>query len=307
MSNIEFDVLIDKREGLKFHSYDLLRNFHHANAIPLLDYYYQADKFGRLVIPKVHFSFQSWFEKEGKNLLFDEMGHMTVMLENMIIEYCDLVESLLKKKLIIKNFDMDNVFVNVYVGVPTLCVLLTEVTEVECIGVQDRNLAWDCPRKLMVWCENQCDIKMDKLTKRFCNFLGKSNCNVRKLKKYPHNWDDVTKGEYLMSLVDSNHSQMRFLLNDSGLTWPFSENLPQRSDNLPELLQAILDWDELERNVGHNILDFFSYVIVLRNCYKHFEDLPKKIKDKLISRKTLIEYIELWQSDFWIKVYERLG
>lgn len=151
------------------------------------------------------------------------------------------------------------------------------VTKVPYEGVVQRKLTWDCPRKFISWCEDQCHVTRDSLTERFCAFLGESNCDVEKLRRYPHNWDDAIKGEYLMSLVASDHSNMWLLLRGSDLTWPFAENSPQRSCNLPELLQSILAW-EAQRGRKYNILDFFSYIILLRNCYKHREDLPQNIK-----------------------------
>lgn len=85
MLSSSFDVMICKKEGLQLESYDHLRNFRHANAIPLLDYYIQEGKFGRLIVPKMHLSFQSWFERGGRSLLFDEMGHMTPVFEKLIM------------------------------------------------------------------------------------------------------------------------------------------------------------------------------------------------------------------------------
>ncbi|PUZ67856.1 hypothetical protein GQ55_3G467600 [Panicum hallii var. hallii] len=197
-------------------------------------------------------------------------------------------------------------FVNVFDEVPTLCVLLTEVTKVPYEGVVQRKLTWDCPRKFISWCEDQCHVTRDSLTERFCAFLGESNCDVEKLRRYPHNWDDAIKGEYLMSLVASDHSNMWLLLRGSDLTWPFAENSPQRSCNLPELLQSILAW-EAQRGRKYNILDFFSYIILLTNCYKHREDLPQNIKDVFIDCRALIAHIEVRTPDFWIRVYEKLG
>jgi hypothetical protein len=80
-----FDVLIDKREGLKLDSFDHLRNFRHDNAVPLLDLYIQGKKIGRVVIPKVQSSFQFWFDNGGKTKLFDERGHMTPIFKKLIM------------------------------------------------------------------------------------------------------------------------------------------------------------------------------------------------------------------------------
>ncbi|XP_039803933.1 uncharacterized protein LOC120668041 [Panicum virgatum] len=87
----------------------------------------------------------SKFDNEGKTMLFDERGHMTHIFEKLIIEYFDMFESLLKQNLILEKFDIDNMFVNIFDRVPTLRVLLTEVTKVPFIGVLNRKLAWDCP------------------------------------------------------------------------------------------------------------------------------------------------------------------
>uniref|UniRef100_K3ZCP7 Uncharacterized protein n=1 Tax=Setaria italica TaxID=4555 RepID=K3ZCP7_SETIT len=117
--------------------------------------------------------------------------------------------------------------------------------------------------KFISWCEEQCQIKRDHPTEKFCTFLEKSNCTVAKLREYSHNWADAMIGEYLMSLVSFDHSQMRSKLRDSGLTWPFHENSVHIYDNMPSLLQKILDWDKSKNCREQNISDFFSYVIVL--------------------------------------------
>lgn len=305
MFSCEFEVLIYKKEGLKMECYNLLRNFQHDNAVPLLDFFIEKKKYGCIVIPKLHSTFQYWFENTGKSLLFDTMDHMTSKLYDMIMEFCDLIESLLAQGLVLEHFDMDNIFVNVLGGVPTLQVLVTEVRKVKVVGAVDRKLSWDCAVEFLSWCEKQCNIRRDALTTDFCTFLGKSNCDMAKLRKYPHSWDDSMKGEYLMSLVASDHGRMRYLLKDSGLTWPFLE-LPRIFDNLPYLLQDILNWDERNGRL-HNTLDFFSYVILLRNLYKHYSGLPKELQDIFVNRGAIIKQIEIWTHGFWRRIYERVG
>ncbi|KAG2622076.1 hypothetical protein PVAP13_3NG287141 [Panicum virgatum] len=243
MHSFSSDVLIDKREGLPLDIFDHLRNFRHDNVVPHLDFYIQGKRFGR------------FFDNEGKTMLFDERGHMTHIFEKLIIEYFDMFESLLKQNLILEKFDIDNMFVNIFDRVPTLRVLLTEVTKVPFIGVLNRKLAWDCPP--------------------FIGDKGSShrkNCDVKKLRRYPHNCNDVIKGEYLLSLVAYDHSEIKYLPRHSGLTWPFHENSSQKSCDL-KLLQLIIAW-EAQRGKVHNVKDFFSYVILLTNCYKHREDRP---------------------------------
>lgn len=144
------------------------------------------------------------------------------------------------------------------------------VRKVKCVGTVDRKFSWDCAHQFLSWCEKQCNIKRDTLTTDFCTFLGKSTCDLAKLRKYPHNWDDSMKGDYLMSLVASDHGRMRCLLRDSGLDWPYLK-LPRIFNNLPKLLQEILDWDASNGRL-HNTFDFFSYVILVRNLYKHYKD-----------------------------------
>lgn len=85
MLSCEFGVMIYKKEGLKMDCYDLLRNFQHDNAVPLLDFFVENKKYGCIVIPKVHRTFQYWLESGGKCLLFDRMGHMTSILHDLIM------------------------------------------------------------------------------------------------------------------------------------------------------------------------------------------------------------------------------
>lgn len=87
MASCTFDIMIKKGVNIKVESYDLLRNFRHHNAIPLLDFYVEPDNpnHGRLVIPKVHSTFKAWFENGGKSMLFDKVGHMTPVLQTMLM------------------------------------------------------------------------------------------------------------------------------------------------------------------------------------------------------------------------------
>lgn len=56
------------------------------------------------------------------------------------------------------------------------------VRKVKCVGVVDRKFSWDYARQFLTWCEKQCDIRRDTLTADFSAFLGKSNCDVAKLR-----------------------------------------------------------------------------------------------------------------------------
>lgn len=87
---------------------------------------------------------------------------------------------------------------------------------------------------------------------------------------------------------------MRKWLEGSNLTWPFFDGLPRRPDRLPQLLQDILNWDQDERYKSHNVHDFFGYLILLRNSYKHFDNLPEELKVTAEINKFHFS-IDLWQ------------
>lgn len=44
-------------------------------------------------------------------------------------------------------------------------------------------------------------------------------------------------------------------------------------DNLPSLIQRILDWEEEQNDNKYNTVDEMSNIIVLRNLYKHYDKL----------------------------------
>jgi len=81
-----------------------------------------------------------------------------------------------------------------------------------------------------------------------------------------------------MSLVGTDHSNMRKYLGEhgAGLRWPFqSESRVHAS--LPSLLQKIIDWEE-DNGKKYSVSDGMEYVILLRNLYKHYDELPEEIK-----------------------------
>ncbi|GJN35461.1 hypothetical protein PR202_gb24241 [Eleusine coracana subsp. coracana] len=80
-----------------------------------------------LVLPEVDGTFQGWFEGGGKSLLFDKNGKMTTLLQNIVVEFSDLIGSLLKRNLSVQNFSMENIYVKVFQDLPPkLCILLVK-------------------------------------------------------------------------------------------------------------------------------------------------------------------------------------
>lgn len=154
---------------------------------------------------------------------------------------------------------------------------LFTVKKVKVLGAVDRKHNWDYVREFMSWCEDGCGVKRDSLTKSFCDFMGESLFTVEKLRLYPHNWDWEMKGQYLMSLVAGSHGKLRYTLSgDDNLCWPF-ENTERRYHNLPSIIRQLLEWED-NNGRDYNILDFFGYIILLRNCFKHYKKFPEEIK-----------------------------
>lgn len=153
---------------------------------------------------------------------------------------------------------------------------LCTVKKIPVLGAVDKNRNWGYVRSFMSWCEHYCSVKRDQPTDSFYKFLGTSLFTLEKLKLYPHNWDWEIKGKYL-TLVASNHSDIRLLLRGLQLHWP-SEKTPYGRDNLPSIVLQLLHWEETENARKYSTTDLFEYVILLRNCFKHYKKLPEEIK-----------------------------
>ncbi|KAL6853325.1 hypothetical protein ACP4OV_019354 [Aristida adscensionis] len=305
----DIDVMIKMKIGLNQDTYDHLRNFRHHAAVPLLDMFIKKGNPGRLVIPPLTgcTSFTSWFDHDGKDQLFNG-GHMTQLLRNMIIDLCSLTENLLEYNLIITELSEDNnVYVSLQGGSPRVLVLLEEVEKLKTVGPLDARRSWDKVRDFISLCEHGCGEVRDELTACFCNFIGSKTFKTNMLNLYPDNWSYETKGKYLMSLISADNGKMRDSLNGRipELDWPYERD-PHIFQNLPRLLCLILDWEEYENGRKFSTKEFFDYLILMRNCFKHQKKLPRQIKDILSSREAIVKTIEEWSPNIWIKIYERI-
>jgi len=274
MAACRFEVIIKKGLNLKTKSYDLLRNFKHDNAIPLLDYYTDGKQVS-FVIPKVDTSFEIWFQNEGCSQLFDHSGHMTLLFKSMIIDFCSLIGSLNKKGLIIEKFHPEDLYISMLHT--KLLVLLTEVTKVGkgCSAVDEKK-NWDHVRRFVSWCEEKCNVKMDALTESFVNFIGKTGFKVQNMKAYPDDWDYQMKGDYLMSLAASDRGSVIGFLRHAKIHWPF-QNKSLVSASLPQLINDIIEWEQQHNRRLYSISQPISYIDLLRNLYMHHQKLPPDI------------------------------
>ncbi|KAM0894504.1 hypothetical protein ACQ4PT_024457 [Festuca glaucescens] len=197
------DVLIKKGVQLKRETFELLSEFFHPNVVRILDFIDEDKNRVSFVVSTIDASFLAWLKAEGKQkqLMFDENGKMKTLFRDMIIELCDLVDSLLGKGIVIANsFNMEDFYLTISDdGIPKLVLLLT--------------------------------------------------------------------AELLNGLIESSEKK-GYLYNDR---------------------------------------DPYEYTALLKNSYKHFDELPEHVKSILVNREGLLKQIERWSPDIWKNLYEIIG
>lgn len=154
--------------------------------------------------------------------------------------------------------------------------------QVKVLSSVTKSSNWNHIKEFISWCEKSCHTKKDNLTESLCQYIGKSYFKFEHLEDYPDDWNNEKKGKYLMSLVATNHDDIRRILRNAEIDWPY-EKTSRIYDNLPKLIQKILDWEEVENDRKYETLDRMSYIILLRNLYKHYDKLSPEIKVLKIS------------------------
>ncbi|KAK1699430.1 hypothetical protein QYE76_016127 [Lolium multiflorum] len=300
MGIYERDVLIKKGVQLKRETFELLSEFFHPNAVHILDFIDEDKNRVSFVVSKVDASFLAWLKAEGKQkqLMFDENGKMKTLFRDMIIELCDLVDSLLGKGIVIANsFNMEDFYLTISDdGIPKLVLLLTAVKKPQ-YPKHDVKESWKSVRNFINSCCTECDTKLNSWGKNFSDFIGKDTFTLEMLRGYPDTWDYKMKGDYLLSLHVADQKMMRSLIKGTCVHWPKSDHV------LPELLNGLIESSE-KKGYFYNDRDPYEYTALLKNSYKHFDELPEHFKSILVNREGLLKQIERWSPDIWKNLYE---
>uniref|UniRef100_J3N5B4 Uncharacterized protein n=1 Tax=Oryza brachyantha TaxID=4533 RepID=J3N5B4_ORYBR len=126
----KLDIMIRKGSEIKKDTYDIMNNFQHVTCIPFLAFYNESNM-GRLTLPSIVKSFfDNWIKDEGQQLLLDEQGNMSSLFKTMICDFCDMVEKLGHRKILIRNLNLKNLYV-ADETTPRILVLVTERTVIE--------------------------------------------------------------------------------------------------------------------------------------------------------------------------------
>ncbi|CAL4927960.1 unnamed protein product [Urochloa decumbens] len=290
-------IMIKKGSEIKKETYDLIRDFQHNTLVPNLNFYPESNH-GRVVIPILGASFETWFhEKNNWKLLIGEDGSMTRLFDTMIIDICDLVEKLYGNLILIKNLDWNNLYMAEEIA-PRVVVL---VTEAESFAHEPSKIAiWKPVHEIVERCYKECNIRMSNEVCRYISFIGTTHFTVKSLKGYPLNWDSYTKGEYILSLISASKKSITKRMGKTGVSWPY------RDGKLPVLLNELVEhntdngWDYLT-SVR------FDYINLIRNTYKHFNKLPQYFKQSFGGEQGFIRVVEQWSPNIWQDLYDEIG
>lgn len=130
---------------------------------------------------------------------------------------------------------------------------------------------WKPVSELIKWCYTECEAQLSFDAGRYINFIGMEKFTVKSLRRYPQNWDTYTKGEYMLSLIGANKSDIWSKMGSTGISWPM------RDGKLPDLLNDIVE-DHNSKGFHYNPPIGFDYINLIRNTYKHFDKLSSHIK-----------------------------
>ncbi|CAL4936622.1 unnamed protein product [Urochloa decumbens] len=295
MTGYAVNIMIKKGPEIKKETYNIMRNFQHNTVIRHLNFYPDSNA-GRLVIPVVDKSFKSWISDNGSELI-DRNGNMSELFKTMITDICDAYNTLCQKKILIKNFD----YKNLYMARETTHRILVLVTEAEHMGTAIPKIAlWKPIRDLIEWCYMECKVQPSFYTVRYTSFIGTKHFTVKSLRRYPQNWDNYTKGEYMLCLIAAHQEDIKSAMGPAGISWP------KQDDKLLDLLQKIVE-AHARNKFYYDPKIRFDYINLIRDTYKHFGKLPLHIRNMLGSKQGFIEVAEQWSPSIWQDLYDVIG
>ncbi|KAF7062189.1 hypothetical protein CFC21_068818 [Triticum aestivum] len=291
------EVMIKKGVHLKMKHFDILKQFQHSCAIPLLNFYPESMNMGRLIIPKVDDAFDNCFLGIETEVLFDSDGGMNRFFRNSVIELCDMINKLHGMNFILKDgITVPNLYVQkLSDGQIKIMFLLSEVKESKQTSAEGRS-DWNSLKVLVERCFSEKHVQMKSVTRSWINFIGQQSFTIDKMRGYPDNWNWVRKGEYLMTLKSRDHRALQNSLRGTGITWP--------DEPLPYELQIIVDSSASEgRHYSKEVP--LHYLVMLANAYKHFYSMG--LHDIFGDLEIFVKYIEVWTTTIWTELFEIIG
>lgn len=129
---------------------------------------------------------------------------------------------------------------------------------------------WSPVQGIIQWCYAACNVQPNNHAQRYIHFISNKKFTVKSLKSYPENWDDFTKGEYMLAVIAANRSAIKAAVQGAGGLWPA---------NLPDEVENVLKYQRNQKIPHHyNTKSNFDYINLIRDLYKHFDKLPTYIK-----------------------------
>lgn len=180
--------------------------------------------------------------------------------------------------------------------------MVGKISIAEALGASVSNIIiWAPVQKIIKLCYDEFELTQSSNAIRYSGFIVRSNFTVKALKRYPENWDATTKGEYLQSLVAADQNEIRAGFRQTSLKWPSEKG------KVPDLLQHIVV-EESKKKRDYSTNSQFDYLLVVRNLYKHFDELGANIQAAFgNSKEGLIKQLERWTPTLWQDIYDSIG
>uniref|UniRef100_A0A0E0B0B8 Protein kinase domain-containing protein n=1 Tax=Oryza glumipatula TaxID=40148 RepID=A0A0E0B0B8_9ORYZ len=192
-------------------NYCAIKEFRHKNAVVVENFFKDGDK-GCLVLSEVVGTFEGCLRRN-LSLAFQQkcdVYKFSPALREMIVDFCKVVENLLKVNLFPRNITLDNLYVTCIGNRPVMKVLIYDVEKKEGLLPKQR-----CQMQERVWdevkltinslCKNLDCLPLHHTTNKFLEYIGKDT--IAKLDGYPDVWTYKDKEWYLFSIAAADRER----------------------------------------------------------------------------------------------------
>uniref|UniRef100_A0A0D9VAR8 Protein kinase domain-containing protein n=1 Tax=Leersia perrieri TaxID=77586 RepID=A0A0D9VAR8_9ORYZ len=293
----------DKEHPINFQDYLLMKDFRHNNAV-FIENFFMDDDAGCLILSNVSGSLEACLRKNASIAFVKECNEykFSSVLRGLIIEICQVVESLMKLDLYPRNISMDNMCLIYNGNMPVMKVLIYDVENTkgfsDAVKSAKSKIVYD-KVKLMVnkICEDLGRQPLHITTKCFIDYIGGDTTS--KLNRYPDVWTDEDKEWYLYCIDSADRRRVgppiRSLWEDSG--WP------KTPDGAVQPLLERLRAEERTYFRVYDTSDPIDYLRLARNVIKHWV----KYKGLPADRAGFLRLLEEWTPGIWCKIYNAVG
>lgn len=277
--------------AMNYHSVSALQ---HPAAMQVENYFHSEC----VVVSAVDGSLDKWLDTKKSIELFDE-GDMRPILRNMLSQLAGLVQSIIRHSKCPTDLSMEDLYIKRLSGdIPKLQVLILNVENFSTIAEEQ---AWENVRGIVKEWFLRHDVDPSSGSADFISCItGETKNTQALLEGHPVEWDNMKKGLFLAETY-SYSQQVSRTINSSELKWPVEAD----GVTTPRLLSDLLFHGR--KYAMYNKEYANDYVRLLRNSYKHFNALPKHIKEFLGGNTDgLLRQIEEWSPRIWHILYVAL-